>query len=51
MIYPAAAMLVMALEAMKQMVDDSQTIVGYIIKDVTFDKPLTVASDGKATET
>ncbi len=51
MVYPAAGMLVMALEAMKQMVDDSHTIAGYTIEDVTFDKPLTVASDSKGTET
>ncbi|KAL8902861.1 MAG: hypothetical protein Q9207_004326 [Kuettlingeria erythrocarpa] len=50
-VYPAAGMLVMALEAAKQMVDEDKQIAAYLITDVTFSSPLTVTTDAQGTET
>ncbi|KAL8846747.1 MAG: hypothetical protein Q9221_008190 [Calogaya cf. arnoldii] len=50
-VYPAAGMLVMALEAAKQMVEADKQIAAYLITDVTFSSPLTVTTDAQGTET
>ena len=50
-VYPAAGMLVMAIEAAKQMVDDDKQIKAFVITDTTFSSPLTVTGDTQGTET
>ena len=50
-VYPAAGMLVMAIEAAKQMVGVDEQIAAYLVKDVTFSSPLTVTTDAPGTET
>ncbi|KAL8658296.1 MAG: hypothetical protein Q9226_001112 [Calogaya cf. arnoldii] len=50
-VYPAAGMLVMALEAAKQIVDADKQIAAYLITDVTFSSPLTVTTEAQGTET
>ena len=49
--YPAAGMLVMALEACKQMADVTRRIAGYVIKNATFHSALTIAVDSEGVET
>ncbi|KAF2117464.1 polyketide synthase dehydratase-domain-containing protein [Lophiotrema nucula] len=51
MIYPAAGMLVMAIEGIRQlMFEEIHTIRGYRLTDVTFSAPLIISSDDE-TET
>ncbi|KAL8860211.1 MAG: hypothetical protein Q9178_003475 [Gyalolechia marmorata] len=50
-VYPAAGMLVMALEAAKQMVDADKQIAAYLITDVVFPSPLTITTEAQGTET
>jgi len=50
-LYPAAGMLSMAIEAMKQLDEDaSEPAIGYELKDIVFDKPL-ILSTSKGVET
>ena len=49
-IYPAAAMLVMAVEAAKQTADESRKIRGYLLQDVTFHKAVNVPADDPGVE-
>lgn len=42
-VYPAAGMLVMALEACKQLANADRRIAGYTIKDASFHHPLPIA--------
>lgn len=49
--YPAAGMLVMALEACKQMADVTRRVAGYFIKDATFHGALTIPADFEGVET
>ncbi|KAF2468466.1 reducing type I polyketide synthase [Lindgomyces ingoldianus] len=44
-IYPAAGMLVMAIEGARQLADPSKKIVGYRIKNATFQKTLNIPSN------
>ncbi|KAL8303319.1 hypothetical protein RB600_006977 [Gaeumannomyces tritici] len=49
LIYPAAGMLVMAIEAARQLADTGRAVAGYRLKEVVFDKALTLpaaASEG-----
>ncbi|RDL32026.1 Reducing type I polyketide synthase [Venustampulla echinocandica] len=48
-LYPAAGMLAMAIEAMKQMVDDP-SVVGYEIKEAVFHTPLVVSTSKEGVE-
>ncbi|MCJ1245434.1 hypothetical protein MMC30_002638 [Trapelia coarctata] len=50
-LYPGAGMLVMALEAARQMADRSKRITGYILRDVAFRSALEISSDRAGTET
>ena len=50
-VYPAAGMLVMALEACKQMADGTRNVSGYIIKDAVFHSALIIPSDSEGVET
>ncbi|KAL9074826.1 MAG: hypothetical protein Q9161_001964 [Pseudevernia consocians] len=50
-VYPAAAMLVMAFEASKQLADVTRHITGFVIKDATFHSALTIASEAEEVET
>ncbi|KAL8724488.1 MAG: hypothetical protein Q9166_007922 [cf. Caloplaca sp. 2 TL-2023] len=45
-IYPAAAMFVMAIEAAKQMVHPNRKIKGYLIEDATFHHAVNVSANG-----
>ncbi|KAF2800540.1 ketoacyl-synt-domain-containing protein [Melanomma pulvis-pyrius CBS 109.77] len=49
-IYPAAGMLCMALEAVRQIADPEKTILAYGIKDVEFLMALTLSSENEGTE-
>lgn len=50
-LYPAAGMISMAIEAMKQLDEDSdKPVIGYQLKDIVFEKPL-ILSDQKSVET
>nr|XP_023908643.1 highly reducing polyketide synthase azaB-like [Quercus suber] len=49
-LYPAAGMLVMALEAAKQLADPERSISGYLVKDVVFARALAVSETGTRTE-
>jgi hypothetical protein len=51
LIYPAAGILVMAIEAVKQLVDENQSVTGYRIKEVEFKAPIPISSSGKDMET
>jgi len=51
MVYPAAGMLVMAIEAANQMADPTQTVVGFEIKDASFLRSLTIPQDTTGIET
>lgn len=44
-------MLVMAIEAMRQMADERRIIKGYLIKDATFVKPLNIHTNEEGVET
>ena len=50
-IYPAAGMLVMAMEAVKQMADKDRRIFGFQFKDVTFLRALTLSLQPEGIET
>ncbi|KAI9842656.1 MAG: Type I Iterative PKS [Sclerophora amabilis] len=50
-LFPAAGMLVMAIEGVHQMADEGRTITGYSIKDVTFHKSLNISLDPDGVET
>jgi acyl transferase domain-containing protein/NADPH:quinone reductase-like Zn-dependent oxidoreductase/NAD(P)-dependent dehydrogenase (short-subunit alcohol dehydrogenase family)/aryl carrier-like protein len=51
-LYPAAGMLVMAIEAIRQMTDNaSGKIQGYRIRDVSFSKAIVISSNPQGTET
>jgi acyl transferase domain-containing protein len=49
-IYPAAGMIVMALEASRQLADENRQIAGYCIKDITFHHPLIVSREPEGVE-
>ncbi|MCJ1386254.1 hypothetical protein MMC17_009380 [Xylographa soralifera] len=49
-VYPAAGMLVMAMEACKQLANEDRRITGYTIKDATFNSPLPIAASGPGVE-
>ncbi|MCJ1389859.1 hypothetical protein MMC18_002716 [Xylographa bjoerkii] len=49
-VYPAAGMLVMAMEACKQLANEDRRIVGYTIKDATFNNPLPIAAGTRGVE-
>lgn len=49
-IYPAAGMIVMALEASRQLADENRKIAGYCIKNATFHHPLVVSQDTQGVE-
>lgn len=51
LIYPAAGMLVMAIEATKQIADKSRTARGFRLRDVRFRRALTVPKDHDEIET
>ncbi|XXG98864.1 hypothetical protein Hte_005194 [Hypoxylon texense] len=46
-VFPAAGMIVMALEAVKQTVQTQQTISGYLIKEATFAAPISIQPEEK----
>jgi NADPH:quinone reductase-like Zn-dependent oxidoreductase/malonyl CoA-acyl carrier protein transacylase/NADP-dependent 3-hydroxy acid dehydrogenase YdfG len=50
-IYPAAGMLVMAIEAANQIASQHQTVTGFELKDVTFSHALTVPNTAQGVET
>ena len=49
-VYPAAGMLVMALEAAKQLIDESREVTGYVFKDAVFLSPLTLSQESEGVE-
>lgn len=51
MIYPAAGMLVMAIEAANQMADSNRVVTGFTLKDVLFQRALDVSQDSEGIET
>ena len=51
LLYPAAGMLVMAIEAAKQMADPRYKILGYEFRDVVFQKALIIPQDDMGIET
>lgn len=51
LIYPAAGMLVMAIEAVNQVTDRSRTVRGFNLRDVRFPRALTIPSDPNGIET
>ncbi|KAM0794237.1 reducing type I polyketide synthase [Usnea florida] len=51
LLYPAAGMLVMAVEAANQMADKSRFVKGFEIQDVLFHRPLTLTVDPLGVET
>lgn len=50
LVYPAAGMLVMAVEAAKQLADESRHIIGYCIQDADFSSPLTISLESEGVE-
>jgi len=50
-IYPAAGMLVMAIEASRQLADEQAQVAGFRFKDVTFSSALPLSDSLKGTET
>ncbi|KAF2177009.1 putative polyketide synthase [Zopfia rhizophila CBS 207.26] len=50
-LYPAAGMLIMAIEGMKQIADTSREIDGYELRDVTIGKAIVVDRSESGTET
>ena len=50
-IYPAAGMLVMAIEAARQLADPTLTVTGYTLRDVQFLQALKVSSAPEGVET
>ena len=51
LIYPAAGMLVMAIEAVNQVSDKSRTVRAFRMRDVRFQRALTVPTDSNGIET
>ncbi|KAK4921510.1 hypothetical protein LTR66_016665, partial [Elasticomyces elasticus] len=51
LLYPAAGMMVMALEAAAQIADPARDVDGYELRDVLVDKALIVRRDEEGTET
>lgn len=51
LLYPAAGMMVMAIEAASQMVDESKEVSGYELRDVTIGSALVVPRDAAGVET
>ncbi|MCJ1263260.1 hypothetical protein MMC22_003130 [Lobaria immixta] len=51
LIYPAAGMLVMAIEAAYQMKDTSRVVAGFELRDVLFQKALKIPQDSEGIET
>jgi acyl transferase domain-containing protein len=49
-IFPAAAFVVMALEAMRQVHEDQYTVIGYKMRDIQFPKAVTISQDQRGTE-
>lgn len=49
--YPAAGMLIMAIEAARQLDDSAKTKTGYRLRDVAFHKALVLSSDPEGVET
>lgn len=49
-LYPAAGMLVMAIEASRQLADASKVLKGFRFKDVSFHSALTVPDDAQGVE-
>ncbi|KAL9045613.1 MAG: hypothetical protein Q9214_001371 [Letrouitia sp. 1 TL-2023] len=50
LIYPAAGMLVMAIEAANQMADPTQDIVGFELKETSFQRSLTIPQSSAGIE-
>ena len=50
-VYPAAGMVVMAIEAARQMRDITREVKGYRLRDIAFNKPLIMSSSPEGTET
>jgi acyl transferase domain-containing protein/NADPH:quinone reductase-like Zn-dependent oxidoreductase len=50
-LYPAAGMIIMAIEGMKQLADESREIDGYELRDVTIGKAIVVDRSEDGTET
>lgn len=50
LVYPAAGMLVMAVEAAKQLADENRRIIGYCIQDADFSSPLTISLESEGVE-
>ena len=50
-LYPASGMIVMALEACKQLVEPQRVVSSYIVKDTTFLKALVIAPGAQGTVT
>lgn len=51
LLYPAAGMLVMAIEAANQMADKNRSVKGFKFKDVSFHTPLNLTLDPTGVET
>jgi acyl transferase domain-containing protein len=49
-LYPASGMLVMALEAVKQLADPEKLLTGFLFRDVTFHSALSLPDGGEAVE-
>ena len=50
-VYPAAGMLIMAIEAVRQLADPAKSKTGYRLRDVAFHKALVLSSDLEGVET
>ncbi|KAK3321988.1 putative polyketide synthase [Apodospora peruviana] len=50
LVYPGAGMLVMAIEAARQLADTSRTVVGYEVKDCIFQRALAIPQDADGAE-
>lgn len=51
MLYPAAGMLAMAIEAANQLTSDSRATIGFSLKHITFERALTIPQDSEGIET
>lgn len=51
LVYPAAGMLVMAIEAIRQIADKDKTVKGFRLRDVRFQRALTIPNDPDGIET
>lgn len=49
-VFPAAAFLVMAIEAVRQLYGNRKSIIGYKMRDVKFPKAVTLSKDPRGTE-